>query len=194
MSANVWYEEVERGLIQEILNTVKYLDSTGSVTPITEDMVFIRDPEEDLKDEVFPCVTITQLFDIFDSRRYNPNSVVVSRDYENGTAEVQESAIPFNLTYQIDFWSRYKEDINLMTKTWLQSHFKQFNLSVVDDGGTQRSCNTLMNESLKSSNLLVNQKRLYHSIISYTIWVEMDEEISYTVNMVTKTDIVSGNK
>ena len=172
MSANVWSEEVERGLKQEILNTVFYLTDTGIKAPLTEDMVFVRDPEEDLREEQIPCVTITPLYNRFDARRYNPNPVIMSRNDEENLLTMQDSAVPFNLFYQIDFWSRYKEDINLMTSTWLRKHFRQFNLKVVDDGGTERSSNVIMNEPLRESDLLKNQKRLFHSIISYVIWVE----------------------
>lgn len=186
MSANVWSEEVERGLKQEILNTVFYLTDTGIKAPLTEDMVFVRDPEEDLREEQIPCVTITPLYNRFDARRYNPNPVIMSR---NNLLTMQDSAVPFNLFYQIDFWSRYKEDINLMTSTWLRKHFRQFNLKVVDDGGTERSSNAIVNESLRESDLLKNQKRLFHSIISYVIWVELDDEVGYNVHMVAERNL-----
>jgi hypothetical protein len=184
VSANVWLEEVERGLKEEILSTVEYLTTAGVRAKVTEDMVFVRDPEEDLKEEQIPCVTITHLFNRFDSKRYNPNPVIMSKDEENSLLNVQESAIPFNLTYQIDFWSRYKEDINIMTSSWLRKHFRQFNLKVIDDGGTERTSNVLLNEQMKSSDLMKNQKRLFHSVISYVIWVELDDELGYNVHMV----------
>lgn len=189
MSANVWSEEVERGLKQEILNTVFYLTDTGIKAPLTEDMVFVRDPEEDLREEQIPCVTITPLYNRFDARRYNPNPVIMSRNDEENLLTMQDSAVPFNLFYQIDFWSRYKEDINLMTSTWLRKHFRQFNLKVVDDGGTERSSNVIVNESLRESDLLKNQKRLFHSIISYVIWVELDDEVGYNVHMVAERNL-----
>lgn len=194
MSANVWSEEVERGLKQEILNTVFYLTDTGIKAPLTEDMVFVRDPEEDLREEQIPCVTITPLYNRFDARRYNPNPVIMSRNDEENLLTMQDSAVPFNLFYQIDFWSRYKEDINLMTSTWLRKHFRQFNLKVVDDRGTERSSNVIVNESLRESDLLKNQKRLFHSIISYVIWVELDDEVGYNVHMVAERNLSAEQK
>lgn len=194
MSANVWSEEVERGLKQEILNTVFYLTDTGIKAPLTEDMVFVRDPEEDLREEQIPCVTITPLYNRFDARRYNPNPVIMSRNDEENLLTMQDSAVPFNIFYQIDFWSRYKEDINLMTSTWLRKHFRQFNLKVVDDGGTERSSNVIVNESLRESDLLKNQKRLFHSIISYVIWVELDDEVGYNVHMVAERNLSAEQK
>lgn len=189
MSANVWYEEVERGLKEEILNSVLFLDSKGNRVKLPEDSVFVRDPEEDLREEQFPCITITPLFNRFDSKRYNPNPVIMQVDSSNATVTLQDSAVSFNLFYQIDFWSRYKEDINLMTSTWLQNHFRQFNLSVIDDGGNKRSCNVLIQEGMRESNLLRNGKRLFHCMISYVIWVELDNEMNYNKPMVINREV-----
>lgn len=184
MSANVWFEEVERGLKEEILRTVEYLTPAGVKEPVSKEMVFVRDPEEDLREEEIPCVTITPIMNRFDPRRYNPNPVVINRDTKNNTVHMQESAVPFNLTYQIDFWSRYREDMNIMTSSWIKKHFRQFNLPVVDDGGVVRSSNALIYENMRPVDLMKNQKRLYHSIISYVIWVELDDEVGYNVSMV----------
>lgn len=184
MSANVWFEEVERGLKEEILRTVEYLTPAGVKEPVSKEMVFVRDPEEDLREEEIPCVTITPIMNRFDPRRYNPNPVVINRDTKNNIVHMQESAVPFNLTYQIDFWSRYREDMNIMTSSWIKKHFRQFNLPVVDDGGVVRSSNVLIYENMRPVDLMKNQKRLYHSIISYVIWVELDDEVGYNVSMV----------
>ena len=184
MSANVWFEEVERGLKEEILRTVEYLTPAGVKEPVSKEMVFVRDPEEDLREEEIPCVTITPIMNRFDPRRYNPNPVVINRDTKNNTVHMQESAVPFNLTYQIDFWSRYRDDKNIMTSSWIKKHFRQFNLPVVDDGGVVRSSNALIYENMRPVDLMRNQKRLYHSIISYVIWVELDDEVGYNVSMV----------
>lgn len=190
MSANVWFEEVDRGLIKEILKTVKYLNEEGVIIPINSDMVFVRKPEDDLTDEVFPCITISNISDQFNPKRYNQiGSVKVGEDIENKKAIMEKIAVPYDLTYQIDFWSRYREDINVMTRTWLIEHTWQFNLPVIDDGGTERTSNVLMKEGLKESNLISDQKRLFHSIISYTIWVELDDEVRYNSSMVTEEAI-----
>lgn len=186
MSANVWFEEVDRGLMTEIRNSVKYLNETGSLVPIKDDMVFVRDPEQEFEDEVFPCITLTNISDQFNPRRYHFGDVKVGEIVETKEAIMEKTAIPYDLLYQIDFWARYKEDINVLTRTWLVNHARQFNLPIIDDGGNERTCNVLVNGGLKESNLLMEQKRLYHSIISYTIWVELDDEVRYNKSMVTE--------
>ena len=46
MSANVWFEEVNTGLIDEILKSVKVTNSLGAKVPIGEEAVIVRKPEE----------------------------------------------------------------------------------------------------------------------------------------------------
>lgn len=190
MSASVWFEEVDVALRQEILNTVKVKDpTTNEIKVLDPKSAIVRKPEEDFKIETFPCVSIYNLNYRHDPMRYNPNPVIVSRDYDNGTAELEDPAIPFNLTYQIDFWSSYQSDMNLMTRTWLMKHHRQFNLEVVDSGGTPRNCNVIIQGSPVKSDLMDKGERKFHTIITYHIWVELDEETRYNVNMVTSREV-----
>ena len=177
MSANVWFEEVNIALLDEIRNTVKIKDMNGILTPLSDNALIVRKPEEDFKFEVFPCVSIYNLNHKFDPQRYNPSPVKVGEDEEKVVLE--DPAIPFNLEYQIDFWSRYQTDMDCMTRTWLMKHFRQFNLKVVDDGGTERTCNCIAMRGSTKSDLVLNGERLFHSVIKLQIWVELDDEIRY---------------
>lgn len=177
MSANVWFEEVNTSLLKELKDTIKIKDSNGVLVPLEDNAFVIRKPEEDFKFETFPCVSIYNLSYYHDTIRYNKEPVKVG--VEENSVVMEESAVPFNLSYQIDFWSRYQTDMDTMTRTWLFSHFRQFNLSVVDDGGKERSCNCLMQGSVVKSDLVENKERLFHSIIKYLIWVELDSETRY---------------
>lgn len=183
MSANVWFEEVNRGLINEIKNTIRIKDPNGVLVALEDKAIIIRKPEEDFKFETFPCVSIYNKTYEFDPIRYNPNPIKVGEIIEENIAIMEESATPFNLNYQIDFWSKYQTDMDTMTRTWLKKHFRQFNLKVVDDGGTERSCNCLIKGSVTKSDLVLNKERLYHSIINYQIWVELDDETRYNEHM-----------
>lgn len=191
MSANVWFEEVDTALLKEIENTVRYKDAKGNLVPLSTDSLIVRKPEEDFKMEVFPCVSIYNTHSKFDPLRYSADSIVVSKNKETHKILMEEPATPFNLTYQIDFWARYNDDMNTMLKTWLIKHFRQFNLSVRDDGGKERSCNCIKLDNIRKSDLMLNKERLFHSIISYHIWVELDNETRYNMNMVTDIDIDS---
>lgn len=187
MSANVWFEEVDTALLTEIGQTVKYKDANGILIPLStnENALIVRKPEEDFKLEIFPCVSIYNIASKFDPMRYSAEGVEIARDEESHKLLMEEPATPFNLTYQIDFWAKYSDDMNTMLRTWLVKHFRQFNLSVTDDGGVLRSCNCIIYESPKKSDLVLNKERLFHSIISYQIWVELDDETRYNISMVT---------
>lgn len=189
MSASVWFEEVNTGLLKELQNTVRYKDNEGSLVSLPDKALIVRKPEEDFKFEVFPCVSIYNVDYHFDPLRHFPDPIVMKKHVEQNTLELEDVAVPYNLTYQIDFWARYQTDMDTMTRTWLMRHFRQFNLNVVDDGGTERSCNVLSLGSIVKSDLVLNKERLFHSIAKYRIWVEIDDEMRYTKPMVNDVGI-----
>lgn len=196
MSANVWFQEVDTAFMKEIYDTVRHRD------PYTEQLirldesngVIVRKPEEDFKFEVFPCVSIYNLYYAMDKQRYNPNPVVVERNIAEKKAIMEEPAVTFTLSYQLDFWARYYEDMGDITRTWMAKHFRQFNLPVVDDGGVLRSCNVFMSENPKKNDLLVKNDRLFRTIFSYKIWVELDDETRYNEAMVLERGIEAEEK
>ena len=190
MSANVWFEEVNTGLIKEIRDSVRIKDRKGCLVPLDDKAIVVRKPEEDFKFEVFPCVSIYNSTFYHDPLRYNPTPVKVGEYKEENLAIMEEPAIPFVLNYQIDFWAEYQVDRDTMIRTWLMKHFRQFNLDVLDDWGVDRSCNCLKQGSVVNSDLVRNGERLLHSIIKYQIWVELDEEIRYNKPMANKAKII----
>lgn len=194
MSANVWFEEVNTGLINEILKSVKVTNSLGAKVPIGEEAVIVRKPEEDFKLEVFPCVSIYNKSYYHDTVRYDPIPVKLGLDLAKKNVEMEEPAVPFNLLYQIDFWSRYQTDMDCMTRTWLIKHFRQFNLDVIDDGGVKRSCNCMQKGQVMKSDLVLNKERLFHSIVNLEIWVELDDETRYNMPVVVTHDVNAKQK
>ena len=187
--SSIWKEEVEIGLINEIFNTVKVRNINGVLVPFEDKkkQVLIRKPEEDFKQEKYPCVSIYNTRDSFSTERYNPNKI--KKRLHSGVYVLENSAIPFDLDYQIDFWSKYQTDMNTMTKEWLKKHYRQFNLLVKDDSGADVFVNCLMKVSPKKSDLLSGGERLFHTIISYRIWVEIKDETQYNTNVATKVNI-----
>ena len=197
MSANVWFEEVNIGLLKELKDTIRIKDANGVLVPLENKALIIRKPEEDFKIETFPCISIYNLSYKHDPIRYNPEPVKVDSDVTNKTVTMEDSAVPFNLTYQIDFWSKYQSDMDCMTRTWLMKHFRQFNMKVIDDGGEERSCNCFTLGSITKSDLILNKERypisnkerLFHSIIKIQIWVELDDKTRYNKPMVIRRKI-----
>lgn len=189
MSANVWFEEVNTGLIQELKDTIRVRNANGVLTALNDKSFVVRKPEEDFKFEVYPCVSIYNKDYKFDPKRYDPNLVKVQEIPEKDIVVLEEPHIPFNLNYQIDLWARYQTDMDDMTRTWLTKHFRQFNLSVVDDGGKERFCNCVTQGSIVKSDLVESNERLYHSIINLKIWVELDDETRYNNPMVGRIGV-----
>lgn len=190
--STIWYEDVDNGLVNEILKCIKYIDrKTGLPVALPKDNIILTKPEDEYKDEVYPSVHITHLFESHDKNRYNPNQLIVGRNYEENVAQMKDSPVPFSLFYQLDFYSKFQTDINTMTSSWLKKHFRQFNLKVTDSDGDEVTINVMVNENMKSADYLEGYERIYRRIISYRIWVELDDEIIYNVPMVKDVSVIT---
>lgn len=190
MAESIWYEQVNAGLLEELKRSLTVHNAKGHLTPMTDKpkAFTIRKPEEDFKFEVFPCVSVYNLSSQYNPLRHLPLDVdaVMERDYENNQLVMEKQVVPFDLSYQIDFWSRFQTDMDDMLMSWLVSHYRQFNLPVITTEGTERDVNVLQVGEVVKSDLVLNKERLFHSIIKYSIWVEIDGGLRYTKPMVAK--------
>lgn len=183
-SESVWFEQVDTALINYIKGIVKLPNSNGVLTPVP---VKIRKPDEDFKIEEYPCITLYNLYSVRDEERYFPDTVVVERDFDNHKLIEEKSALPYSLFYQIDFWSRQQSQMNDMTRMWLGHHpDKCFNLPVKDLSGNNRDSFVLMTDDLKKSDFLTDTKRTFHSVLTYKVWVEIDERIRTEGYLITE--------
>ena len=183
LSESVWFEQVDSALIDYIQGIVRLPNEYSVLTPVP---VKVRKPDEDFEIENYPCITIYNLYSSRDEVRYFPDEVVVSRNNEKGTLILEKSAIPYSLHYQIDFWSRKQSHMNDMVRMWIGNHpDKSFNLPVKDFSGQDRDCFVLMTDDLKKSDFLNGTQRTFHSVLTYKVWVEIDEIIRREASMVT---------
>ena len=192
LSESVWFEQVDTALVNYIKGIVKLPNANGVLTPIP---VKIRKPDEDFKIEEYPCITLYNLYSKRDEERYFPDKVVVERDHERGTLIEERGAIPYSLFYQFDFWARQQSQMNDMTRIWLGHHpDKCFNLPVKDISGKKRSSFVLMTDDLKKSDFLTDTKRTFHSVLTYKVWVEIDERIRNESSMITSITYLDTTK
>lgn len=181
-SESVWFEQVDRAFIHYIRSIVKLPDSRGVLHPVP---VTVRKPDEDFKIESYPCITLYNLYSQRDEIRYCPEPVVVSRNMETKTIIEESNAIPYSLYYQLDFWSRQQSHMNEMTRLWLgHCPDKCFNLPVTDVSGIERDSFVLLTDGLKKSDELSGTERTFHSILTYRVWVELDERIAVEKPMI----------
>ena len=182
-SESVWFEQVDTALIDYIKGIVKLPDASGVLTPVP---VKVRKPDEDFKIEEYPCITLYNLYSTRDVIRYYPDLVMVEKDPANNRVILEKGAVPYNLFYQIDFWSRLQSDMNDMTRLWLGHHPDgHFNLPVKDLSGNDRNSSVLMVDDLRKSDFLTETKRTFHSSLTYKVWVELDEKIRIDGDLIT---------
>lgn len=178
MNDSVWYEQVDIALVELLRNTIQ-IDGK----PVK---VVVRKPDEDFNEEDYPLVSIYALFDRFSVDRYSPEQVVVRVDYEKSLAVLEDSAVPYDLYYQIDFWATLQSDMNSMTKQWKSFSKRWFNLEVEDESGVLRSCFVMLRNDFGKSDLIRNGKRLFHSFGTYKIQTEIDDNVQSIVPILTK--------
>lgn len=187
MSKSVWFEQIDSSLLDFVSSIVFVNNSEGIKVPVP---VIIRKPEEDFKIEVYPSVSLYNLYSMLNRERLDDiEEVIVNRDFEKGTLNIEKVAIPFVLAYQIDFWSKYQSDMNLMTQLWLSHTGRYFNLPVKDQSGNDRNVLVMLSDSISKQDLLDGSDRIYHSFATYKVFTELDEEIQSTIPMVSNIRI-----
>lgn len=183
MSGSVWYPQLNKALKTLIPTVVMTHDESGQLVPIP---VVIRTPEPEFEVEKFPSATISSYDERFAQFRYTDSRVVVYKDYDRSVAVIEESAKPYSLYYQIDFWAQYQEDIDTMTMMWSSKFKKHNSLTVIDSSGVERSCYMRLVKIAKADTVSDRNDRIFHRVYSYEIWVELDENPLMEVPLVRK--------
>lgn len=183
MSESVWFEQVDTAFIQLVKNNIKV---NGQAVDCR-----VRKPDEDFKKEDYPLVSLYNVYSKRDDfRRFN-GTVPVERDTVNKKLIVEQGCLPYNLFYQLDFWAMQQSHINTMLYQWvsLTNGGKDFNLPVIDTGGTSRTCYCLCKEDFKKSDLVDGNSRIFHSFITYRVYVEIDENIRSEEALITEIGV-----
>lgn len=188
MNSTVWYEQIDTGLISFIQSIVKLRNSKGEKVPVP---VRIRKPDEDFKVEDYPMITITNLFTSKrDEVRYYPFKVLRGYDASTAKGNLELTAVPYSVHYQIDFWSTKQTDMNEMLRQWCFIVSRDFNLPVIDSGGTHRDTFALqIGDNLKRSDKLSGGDRLFCSSLTYRIWAEIDESSDFVESCDVVTEV-----
>lgn len=182
MSSSVWYEEVDTAFLHFIQDKLG-----ASIEGFTAK---VRKPEEDFKVEEYPSVTIYPLYESFNHYRRDPNDnkVIVSKNAETNSMEVRSQPKPYELFYQVDFWTELKSHMNTLTRLWEGQVPRYFNLPCKDTEGNETSVLVFTQEELKHNDFLNGTKRIFHSFKSYRVSVYLNETPIETLPMTTSIE------
>ena len=170
MNTSAWTEQVDTALVTLLKDTL--------IIPDAEVDVFVTKPDKDFYIESYPCAAVHNLYTRFDEDRYYPSQKrLVSLDTNAGVAVCQDVPLPFKLNYQIDFWSKFKTDMNLMSAQWLSKYPNFFNLPIIDEAGNERSLFAQRKDSFTPRDYFEKRERIFHANMTYEIWGDLD----YTV-------------
>lgn len=186
-SQSVWFEQVDTALITLLQKIITLRNQSGELISVP---AMVRKVDEDFEIEKYPSVSVYNLYSRLDRFRYFPLiPTAISRDTENHTVVMEESSIPFKLTYQIDFWSLLQGDMNDMLRKWLSYAGNDFNLYLKDMSGIERSSFVIQKDTLRKQDILEGEKRIFHSMLTYDVWVEIDERVQKTEPMVSSIGV-----
>lgn len=176
MSNSVWFGEVDQALVK-LLKRI-YGDS----------IQIYFNASRDLNDKKvnYPYIKIIHLGEVFDLERYDPNRQVIGYDAENSTITYEDSALPYNLNYQIEIITDSNKSNNLNTLKWASNSRAFSTLKVIDNGGVERYCFMSCKQPVNLEENADNDKVLFRHIIRATIRVEVDESTPEVVKVATK--------
>ena len=188
LSESVWFEQVDTALVSFITSKIVLTNDSGLkyAVPTT-----VRKPDEDFKVEQYPSITVYNTSSRFAEERYDRESKILERNAKNIQVTLEEPALPYDLFYNIDFWSKTQTEMNEMTRQWLSKVKKYFNLTVRDMSGILRDCFVLQRGDLTKGDFISGYERTFHSIIVYRISVELDERTQTIMPMVIEPTTVN---
>lgn len=186
MSSSIWFEEIDTALVKFIKAVVQIPDRQGGLVSIP---VEVRKPDMDFKIETYPSVSIYNLYSVYEPVRHFDGRIKTNKDYANKKVTTKKYFIPYDMFYQIDFWSKTYTDMNAMTLKWLSKVERHFNLDVIDSGGNQVDIFALRKSDLQKSDIITQGQRVLHSFITYKFNASIDEDLGVVYPMITDVDI-----
>lgn len=188
---SVWLDEVDQALYDLVTSNIKYNGEDKDL------LVTIRNPQGEYVVEQFPCITISNIGERFAHERYYETGVVLRRDIDRARAVVQKSALPYNLSYRIEIWTDFQQDMNDLTRQWNSKIDPHFPLEVKDSSGTTRySTVDLVNTVVLSEDVSEGAGRkhfetatILRRIYEYEIWVELDEALEVEKPIVIEREV-----
>ena len=185
---SVWWENVDTSL----LNLLKdfYYVKNGSPVSVPVKMFPIN---MDTTKLTYPIILVRHSNESFDIDRYDANDVKVSQ--QDGVAIYEQSAIPYKLSYQIDFVAEKQRDINTLVQQWISTFRPRFYLDVRDNSGEMRKC--YVTQVGKPHNVdyqaVRGEDRLLRTVVLFDVNVEIDSGKQKEVRIVTKSPTINNN-
>lgn len=169
---DVWYEEVDKGFIDFIKSAVNCEYTKDTFTPI-ETIPHVG--EQDLSDfNVYPLCSVQSIGERFSKDR-NDNRYVSKLSNVpdiNGEVATVTPSQPFYLMYQINFFAKFKSDIDHIVKCWRKSTGRAFSLPVILSDGSRYKCNTDLLDNV-GKDTIDREVRKYIRIYTYRVWVDL---------------------
>ena len=184
---SVWYKQIDTALVKYLSENLS-TECNGIKTAVPSS---VRKSEEDFKVESYPCTSVYCLSSVIDYDRLSNQTV---NRYLGENCLINYPVIPFKLQYQIDFWTKYQTQRDILTSQWLRLHSfgTRLNLPVLDASGVERLANMSLSGSIVNQDDITGVDRLFRSIFTYNIWAEIDNVAEFNVPAVKQINFNTG--
>ena len=176
-SETVWFEEVDRGLLN-LLKEIQ-IPIEGVLSPVN---VEINKSDEDFKVDVYPSISIYASTYSFDkSRESTLKEEVTEIDKATNTGKLEEAPKPFKFTYKITLWSKLQSQMNYMSRMLNVKIGHFHNLKVNDASGNSTTVFMELKNPIFKVDFLSGNVRTFQQVYNYDVWVNIDEHIQIDV-------------
>lgn len=137
--------------------------------------VVICKPDEDFKIEEFPCAVLqipTYKFSI--DRWSKIDRYVAGRD-ENNNYVIDSTPLPFDVYLQMDFYTKFQDDIDTLQIKWLSKFGRDLMLEVETRGGKPSSVLVLPEGGAKRLDEVTGKERLFRLVQNFRVFARIDE-------------------
>ena len=175
MSNSVWYKEVDTAMCKLIKDLID-----------PKIQIFFNTQRDLIKETPkYPYAKIVHLGEQFAFDRYDPLRQITAIDNVKGTITVEESALPYDLNYQLELISNSNNLHNTTSMKWASKVKPFFNLPVIDNGGQERLCFVSSTKPITIEEITKEDKTIFRYVIRLKIRVELDETTSHDSPLIT---------
>lgn len=180
--ASIWTGEIDASLISLVKSTVNRNGVNAGVT--------VQKPEGINFEAEYPLVTFFNYDTRFDEDSHYPHSKRLDDvNTDTGDAKILMPKLPYHLYYQIDFWSKYRSELNKMTFNWISMIDRNYKLVLLDTEGIE----TITTMRLEKPSIELEDsdgtERLFRQNFSYKIKGYLDERTPEAVKLVLGREI-----
>ena len=185
-SATIWNREIFAGMMELFKEVFE-----------NKFPVVVRKPDEDFKVETYPSIVLQITGAKFSAgRSVKRERIMVSKDYENYTGVIRKTALPYDISLQVDFYSDSENTLDNMVIKWLSKNRRDFVLNVKNRGGDDDDCLVIPDNGTVELNVrrldeMNGKDRLFRACMNYIVYGRIEEAETEEIPLLRKVVVTT---